>query len=37
MMASSLGNVDCSFDDSFDGGGGHGAAEEDDEDDFVLL
>ena len=37
MMASSLGNVDCSFDDSFDGGGGRGAAEEDDEDDFVLL
>ena len=37
MMASSLGNVDCSFDDSFDGGGGHAAAEEDDEDDFVLL
>ena len=37
MMANSLGNVDCSFDDSFDDGGGHGAAEEDDEDDFVLL
>lgn len=38
MMASSLGNVDCSFDDSFDGGGGHGLADEGDvEDDFVLL
>jgi len=37
MMASSLGQVDCAFDDSFDGEGERGAAEEDDEDDFVLL
>ena len=37
MMASSLGQVDCAFDESFDGEGGHGAAEDDDEDDFVLL
>lgn len=37
MMASSLGQIDCAFDESFDGEGGHGAAEEDDEDDFVLL